>query len=167
MYREKYGLTSYHSHPCFKRSASILKLLLAKGAKAGPLASSKANTTSKKYWINRANQRYGLRAETLYKAGLGNLVQLSLGLVGQALAIKWVVTSLLDQVMSWKLEEDRKPLVMLFGGFSGHGKSELSKLLGSLLKGEKVGVMNETMDYVLIDCGTSRTFFELIYPIVG
>ena len=50
-------------------------------------------------------------------------------IVGQEIAVK----QLTDQLLGYLAMTSQKPLVLFFSGPSGHGKSELSKLLGSLL----------------------------------
>ncbi len=66
----------------------------------------------------------------LKEFGFANVSALTLGMVGQPLALAWVVKGMAAKLA---FPEEGKPLVMVFGGYPGHGKTELSTLLAEMM----------------------------------
>jgi hypothetical protein len=140
-------------------SVEILRFMLSKGA--GPIEGmadriepGSRNARSKRYWIDRAQHHLGYDPERLKEYGFENVSALTLGMVGQPLALAWVVKGMAAKLAFPEEEEGGgKPLVMVFGGYPGHGKTELSTLLSEMMT--TTGA--KATDYIKIDCGVNRT----------
>ena len=63
-------------------------------------------------------------------------------------------TQVLQRVMSRSLFNSQTPLVLLFTGLSGHGKTELARRMGSLL----------SLDLIIIDCTMLRHDTDIFGP---
>lgn len=140
--------------------------MLSKGA--GPIEGladrihpGSRNARSKRYWIDRAQLHLGYVPERLKQYGFDNASALTLSMVGQPLALAWVVQGMAAKLAFPKKEEDEedKPLVMVLGGYPGHGKTELSTLLAEMTA--------DATDYIKIDCGVSRTPAEFFGHAAG
>lgn len=136
-------------------SVEILRFLLSKGAGpieelAGRVQPGSPNAVSKRYWIDRAQHHLGFKLDVLNDYGFGNVSVLTLGMVGQPLALNWVVQGAATKLA---VSKDRKPLVMVFGGYPGHGKTELSMLLAEMVT---TVTGSKAMDYIKIDCGLAK-----------
>jgi hypothetical protein len=85
---------------------------------------------SKAYWLNRGLKN-AFPQEKLEELGLARLNALKFKIVGQSFALEQI----LAEVTSFNVntELSAKPLVMLFSGPPGHGKTETAKQLADLL----------------------------------
>ena len=88
------------------------------------------------------------QAAAFYKSS--NLLNVHSELVGQRLA----TGSLRGQVISHLVLESTKPLVLIFTGPSGHGKTELARSMGRLLE----------CDFVHVDCTQMKYETDLFGP---
>lgn len=146
-------------------SVDIMRFLLSKGAGpveglAGRIKKGSRNSRSKRYWVDRAQQHLGYDPARLAEYGFENVSALTLGMVGQPLALAWVVKAMATKLA---FPGKGKPLVMVFGGYPGHGKTELSMLIAEMVasKGSKA------IDYIKIDCGVARTAAEFFGHAAG
>jgi ATP-dependent Clp protease ATP-binding subunit ClpA len=60
----------------------------------------------------------------------------------------------IEKLISYFTQQKNKPLVMIFAGLSGHGKTELAKQMGIYL----------SADHVLVDCTEMRRETDLFGP---
>ncbi|KAF3023015.1 hypothetical protein E8E14_011363 [Neopestalotiopsis sp. 37M] len=102
-----------------------------------------------RYLMDRASrfiQPSGREKTVLFRQNAEGVLGLYQAIIAQPVATRWLMRKLLSHVA----RQSSKPLVMVFAGPSGHGKTELAKTLGSLLgvRMEPVNctVMNQETD---------------------
>jgi hypothetical protein len=101
---------------------------------------------SQRYFLNKADSIARPKARKLQfgqMLKLTNLLQAPFNVVGQQEATKLVVDQIFTQVSIGAL----RPLVLMFAGPSGHGKTELAMQIGSLLGVRTIRVDCTTMKY--------------------
>jgi dynein-related subfamily AAA family protein len=81
------------------------------------------------------------------------LLEISYFLIGQTMA----VNLLLQKLLSSMVVSRKRPLVLVFAGPSGHGKTELARILGYLL----------SLELEVVDCTIFNSEMELFGPNVG
>ncbi|KAL8673304.1 MAG: hypothetical protein Q9168_002266 [Polycauliona sp. 1 TL-2023] len=122
-----------------------------KGAARGKLA--RTATLSQRYHLERAakTKRASVRqTQVAQKRNAEPLLGIANFLVGQTMAAKM----LLDKLLSHLTVPNKKPLVLVFAGPSGHGKTELARHLGSLL----------SLQLDVVDCTIFNREIELFGP---
>ena len=110
-------------------------------------------TLSHRYLLWKASIQPIRVAHELYAAeknSISALNQLPYCLVGQSPATKLVS----DHIFHHVITNSKKPLVMMFAGPSGHGKTELAHQLGSLLH----------VETTVIDCAQTWKSMKLLVP---
>ncbi|KAF2669830.1 P-loop containing nucleoside triphosphate hydrolase protein [Microthyrium microscopicum] len=112
-----------------------------------------ALTLSQRYFIQKAAN---LRVPTAREVDLAQrrnaegLLGISYFLIGQSLASHLLLRKLLSHILS----PSKRPLVMVFAGPSGHGKTELARRLGHLL----------SLELEVVDCTAFSREIELFGP---
>ncbi|KAL8834149.1 MAG: hypothetical protein Q9170_003896 [Blastenia crenularia] len=122
-----------------------------KGAARGKLA--RTATLSQRYYLERAakTKKPSVRqTQVAQKRNAEPLLGIANFLIGQTMAAKM----LLDKLLSHLTVPNRKPLVLVFAGPSGHGKTELARRLGSLL----------SLQLEVVDCTIFNREIELFGP---
>ena len=110
-------------------------------------------TLSQRYYLERAaktkkpSRRQHQVAERMKAEPLLGIANF---LIGQTTAAK----ALLDTLLAHITEPGKKPLVLVFAGPSGHGKTELAKCLGHLL----------SLELEVVDCTIFNREMELFGP---
>ncbi|KAF2233612.1 P-loop containing nucleoside triphosphate hydrolase protein [Viridothelium virens] len=125
-----------------------------KGLARGKLA--RTATLSQRYYLARAarTKKPSLRQQQVaQKRKAEPLLGLPNFLIGQTVAAK----ILLDRLLSHLTVSSKKPLVLVFAGPSGHGKTELARRLGSTL----------SLELEVVDCTTFNREMELFGPRPG
>jgi AAA+ superfamily predicted ATPase len=92
------------------------------------------NSTQKyavSYWLNRGRSHI-LPRQKLVQLGIPKLDSLKYRIIGQTFALEQVLGEVASAYANTVLS--RKPLVLLFAGPPGHGKSETAKQLADLLQ---------------------------------
>lgn len=87
-------------------SVAILRFLLQRGAVVAPETEDQLSartplgvySSAKLHLIHRTRQCFGYQRERVEALGLGNLHALTLSVVGQPLALRWLVRCLMSQV---------------------------------------------------------------------
>jgi hypothetical protein len=113
---------------------------------------------SQRYILDRHSKREAPSARLQHVASvlrINHLLGIHQFVIGQEYALKLLI----DHVLSHLVLQDEKPLVLMFAGPSGHGKSEVGRLLGELmslnvLQLDMAGIKKET-DL----CGARTPFF--------
>ncbi|KAL8694790.1 MAG: hypothetical protein Q9218_000636 [Villophora microphyllina] len=122
-----------------------------KGAARGKLA--RTATLSQRYYLERAakTKKPSIRqTQVAQKRNAEPLLGIANFLIGQTMAAKM----LLDKLLSHLTVPSKKPLVLVFAGPSGHGKTELARRLGSLL----------SLQLEVVDCTIFNREIELFGP---
>lgn len=122
-----------------------------KGAARGKLA--RTATLSQRYYLERAakTKKPSIRqTQVAQKRNAEPLLGIANFLIGQTMAAKM----LLDKLLSHLTVPNKKPLVLVFAGPSGHGKTELARRLGSLL----------SLQLEVVDCTIFNREIELFGP---
>lgn len=150
-----------HVSPDIYDCTELVRYLLACGAdpcatsRDGEPATVKCTNVSQRYWLMRAEQRQagGRAGERLQTLGLQRMQGLDLSLVGERVASKVAAESIGGWVglQSLKEEKDRQPLVLLFAGPPGHGKTVMAESVGRAI------VQNPETDFLRINCGKDTT----------
>ena len=123
-----------------------------KGAAREKLA--RTSTLSQRYYLERAakTKKPSVRqTQVAKKRNAEPLLGIANFLIGQNTAAKM----LLDKLLSHLTVPSRKPLVLVFAGPSGHGKTELARRLGSLL----------SLALEVVDCTIFNREIELFGPV--
>lgn len=107
--------------------------------------------TTKAYLIQRAQHCFSFKPDRVKALGVAGVSALTLGVVGQPLALTWLLRAIFGQLRRQLDKENKKPLVLVFGGKPGHGKTQTAELL-SKLKLAGSGPSN----FIKINCNTSR-----------
>lgn len=114
---------------------------------------SRTSTLSQRYYLERAakTKKPSVRqTQVAQKRNAEPLLGIANFLIGQNVAAK----TLLDKILSHLTVPSKKPLVLVFAGPSGHGKTELARRLGSLL----------SLELEVVDCTTFNREIELFGP---
>lgn len=122
-----------------------------KGAVKARLA--RTTTLSQRYYLERAAKakKPSIRqTQVAQKRNAEPLLGIANFLIGQNVAAK----TLLDKLLSHLTVPSKKPLVLVFAGPSGHGKTELARRLGSLL----------SLELEVVDCTIFNRESELFGP---
>ena len=110
-------------------------------------------TLSQRYYLERAatTKKPSVRqTQVAQKRNAKPLLGIANFLIGQTLAAK----TLLHKLLSHLTVPSKKPLVLVFAGPSGHGKTELARRLGSLL----------SLELEVVDCTIFNREMELFGP---
>ncbi|OTB16989.1 hypothetical protein K445DRAFT_57856 [Daldinia sp. EC12] len=81
------------------------------------------------YRASKVKPHSGREKEVLNRQGAGEVLGLHQMIVAQSIATRWLQNKLLVYLALQK----KKPLVLVFAGPSGHGKTELAKRFGELM----------------------------------
>lgn len=122
-----------------------------KGAARVKLA--RTSTLSQRYYLERAakTKKPSIRqTQVAQKRNAEPLLGIANFLIGQTTAAK----TLLDKLLSHLTVPSKKPLVLVFAGPSGHGKTELARRLGNLL----------SLELEVVDCTIFNREIELFGP---
>ncbi|KAI9687019.1 MAG: hypothetical protein M1822_002429 [Bathelium mastoideum] len=125
-----------------------------KGAARDTLA--RTATLSQRYYLERAikTKKPSVRQiQVAQKRNAEPLLGIANFLIGQTSAAK----TLLDKLLSHLTVPNKKPLVLVFAGPSGHGKTALARCLGNLL----------SLALEVVDCTTFNREMELFGPRPG
>ena len=112
---------------------------------------------SQKYFLWQASLQQApakYEQQGLFEHNMRGLLELPYHLVGQQSSVKL----LKDHVLSHILIQREQPLVILFAGPSGHGKTELA---------ERLGVLLGNVQPAIIDCAQMNTAAEVLGPSLG
>lgn len=118
---------------------------------------SKHLNLSQRYILDRHSRRQLPSARLRHAAAIlkiNPLLGLHQFIIGQEYALKM----LLDQILSHLVIQDGKPLILVFAGPSGHGKSEVGKLLGELMSLEMLQLDMASMKRETDLCGARAPF---------
>jgi len=113
----------------------------------------RTTTLSQRYYLERAakTKKPSVRqTQVAQKRNAEPLLGIANFLIGQNMAAK----TLLDKLLSHLTVPSKKPLVLVFAGPSGHGKTELARRLGSLL----------SLELEVVDCTIFNREIELFGP---
>ncbi|KAH7333255.1 P-loop containing nucleoside triphosphate hydrolase protein [Rhexocercosporidium sp. MPI-PUGE-AT-0058] len=111
-----------------------------------------ANITQR-YYLERASKAKKPSSRHRQVAKLRNaeaLLGISYFLIGQTMA----TNRLFQKLLTYMMVKTKRPLVMVFAGPSGHGKTELARRLGHLM----------SLDLEIVDCTTYTREIELFGP---
>ena len=97
-----------------------------------------------KYIIERSNQ-FRYPEAKLRIIGLDKIDNIKYAIIGQSFALKLVLRDITHRFIN--PEDNKKPLVMLFAGTPGHGKTEMTKMIARYFDGR----------YLKIDCKNHAT----------
>ncbi|ETS77033.1 hypothetical protein PFICI_10907 [Pestalotiopsis fici W106-1] len=110
---------------------------------------SAALNVTMRYFLDRASkfiQPSGREKTVVFRQNAEGVLGLYQSIIAQPVATRWLMRKLLSHLS----RQSNKPLVLVFAGPSGHGKTELAKSLGSLLgvemKPVNCTVMNNETD---------------------
>lgn len=120
---------------------------------AARLKLSRTATLSQRYYLERAakTKKPSVRqTQVAQKRNAEPLLGIANFLIGQNMAAK----TLLDKLLSHLTVPSKKPLVLVFAGPSGHGKTELARRLGNLL----------SLELEVVDCTIFNREIELFGP---
>ena len=121
-----------------------------------PAARSKLARTAnitQRYYLERASKTKKPSLRQRQVAKLRNaeaLLGISYFLIGQSIA----TTRLFQKLLNYMMVRTKRPLVMVFAGPSGHGKTELARRLGHLM----------SLDLEIVDCTIYNREIELFGP---
>lgn len=106
-----------------------------------------------KYWLHRGFTHILPRSKLL-ELGIPKLDSLKYRIVGQNFALEQILSEIASAYANTELS--RKPLVLLFAGPPGHGKSETAKQLADLLQApfHKVDCRNHAHPWEMFGSGT-------------
>ena len=119
----------------------------------GRVKLARASTLSQRYYLERAakTKKPSIRQiQVAQKRNAEPLLGIANFLIGQTTAAK----TLLDKLLSHLTVPSKKPLVLVFAGPSGHGKTELARRLGALL----------SLELEVVDCTIFNRETELFGP---
>ncbi len=91
-----------------------------------------------KYIMERSKQFSYSRAK-LCIIGMNKIDSIKYAIIGQNFAVKLVLSEIIWRFID--TEHKRKPLVMLFTGTPGHGKTEMSLMLAHYFNGEYLKII--------------------------
>ena len=114
---------------------------------------ARTSTLSQRYYLERAakTKKPSVRqTQVAQKRNAEPLLGIANFLIGQTTAAK----TLLDKLLSHLTVPSKKPLVLVFAGPSGHGKTELARRLGNLL----------SLELEVVDCTIFNREIELFGP---
>ncbi len=113
-------------------------------------------TLTQRYGLRRAaelGREYARKRQISAAHGAAALLHLPYYLVGQMIAIRRVT----DRVLAHLALGSSQPLVLLFTGPSGHGKTELARQMGRVL----------SLDIEVVDCAQMKRDTEIFGPRMG
>lgn len=119
----------------------------------GRVKLARTSTLSQRYYLERAakTKKPSIRqTQVAQKRNAEPLLGIANFLIGQTTAAK----TLLDKLLSHLTVPSKKPLVLVFAGPSGHGKTELARRLGNLL----------SLELEVVDCTIFNREIELFGP---
>lgn len=112
---------------------------------------------AKRYLVRRSNHFFGFNADRIKELGVGRVKELTLGIVGQPLALTWLLEAIMGEHARQHDPNSKKPLVLGFGGKPGHGKTQTAELLANLsLSGTGKGSI------IKIDCNAAKHAGDLL-----
>jgi ATP-dependent Clp protease ATP-binding subunit ClpA len=114
---------------------------------------AKTVSLSQRYFLEKASKTKGPSQRQVQLAQRRNaeaLLGLPYFLVGQTLACNF----LLQKLLSHLIAPSKRPLVLVFAGPSGHGKTELARKMGHLL----------SLELEVVDCTIFNREIELFGP---
>ena len=118
---------------------------------SGPYAATK------QYLIRRAQHLFGFHPDRVEALRVGGVKELTtLGVIGQPLGLTWLLRAIMGQQRRQLDPDDNKPLVMVFGGKPGHGKTQTAELLARLKLGRPDPNVTPSDHSIKIHCNTSR-----------
>lgn len=135
----------------FKGELEVRKYSWCTPAARAKLART-ANITQR-YYLERASRTKKPSSRHVQVAKLRNaeaLLGISYFLIGQTMATK----RLYQKLLTYMMVRTKRPLVMVFAGPSGHGKTELARRLGHLM----------SLDLEIVDCTIYNREIELFGP---
>ncbi|KAN0070517.1 P-loop containing nucleoside triphosphate hydrolase protein [Elaphomyces granulatus] len=118
---------------------------------------AKTANLTQRYHLDRAAKMKNL-SKRYKQVALRRKAEALLGipyfLIGQTMAVNLLLQKLLSYMLLVPTCTQRKPLVLVFAGPSGHGKTELARRLGSLL----------SLELEVVDCTIFNREMELFGP---
>ncbi|KAI0016387.1 P-loop containing nucleoside triphosphate hydrolase protein [Xylariomycetidae sp. FL0641] len=114
---------------------------------------------TQRYLLHQASRTTppsGREKKSMKRKGLEELFALHLSVIGQCIAVE----SLRDRLLAEMYRPSKRPLVFLFAGPSGHGKTELARQLGDITS-------LDTISIACPDYHTEMAFFGPKPPYVG
>ena len=120
---------------------------------AGRVKLARTSSLSQRYYLERAaktKKPSTRQTQVAQRRNAEPLLGIANFLIGQNMAAK----TLLDKLLSHLTVPSKKPLVLVFAGPSGHGKTELARRLGNLL----------SLELEVVDCTIFNREIELFGP---
>ncbi|KAF1996576.1 P-loop containing nucleoside triphosphate hydrolase protein [Amniculicola lignicola CBS 123094] len=120
---------------------------------------AKSLNLSQRYYLEKAlhTKKASLRQKQVaLRRNAEGLLGIHYFLIGQTMAARW----LMQKLLSYMILPSKRPLVLVFAGPSGHGKTELARQLGHLL----------SLELEVVDCTIYNREMELFggrAPFVG
>lgn len=114
---------------------------------------SRTLNLSQRYYLEKASrqERAGMRTlDVVETHQMRQLLEVPYHIIGQESAVENVI----DQIQTHTAMLTQKPLVLVFAGPSGHGKTELAKQMGSILN----------LNQESVDCTQLRWATDLLGP---
>ncbi|KAK5658636.1 hypothetical protein OQA88_2029 [Cercophora sp. LCS_1] len=112
---------------------------------------------SQRYILDRHARRKPPSARLKNAASILQITPL-LGLHQFIIGQEYALRLLLDQILSHLVIQDNKPLILVFAGPSGHGKSEVGKMLGELMSLDTLRLDMASMKRETDLCGARAPF---------
>ncbi|KAI1501795.1 P-loop containing nucleoside triphosphate hydrolase protein [Biscogniauxia marginata] len=113
----------------------------------------KALSLSQRYDLYRSSKarlHSGREKELLSRQGAGEVLGLHQMIIAQSIATRW----LQQKLLGYLARQQNKPLILVFAGPSGHGKTELARKFGDLM----------SLELHVVDCTIFKQDIELFGP---